>query len=149
MSWAAQADAILRTLNRAMTGTPDETLRDLGRSSIGLNLARVRQEKGLTLEEIARSTSISLRFLQAIENEDFAELPGGVYSTSYIRQYATAIACDPSIVLERYREQTKPKAKAGSGPSNRGVSWQYRRLHQALQSCLDHLTPYRRGYPNT
>jgi cytoskeletal protein RodZ len=109
----------------------------------------VRQEKGLSLEEIARSTSISLRFLQAIENEDFAELPSGVYSTSYIRQYATAIAYDPSAVLERYREQMKPEPKAASGLSHRGVSWQYRRLRQALQNCLEHLTPYRRGYPNT
>jgi len=132
-----------------MTGTHDETLRDLGRSNVGLNLARVRQEKGLSLEEIARSTSISLRFLQAIENEDFTELPSGVYSTSYIRQYATAIAYDASVVLERYREQMKPEPKAAAGPSHRGVSWQYRRLHQALQSCLEHLTPYRRGYPNT
>jgi len=130
-----------------MTSTSDETLRDLALSSAGLNLALVRQEKGLSLEEIARSTRISLRFLQAIETEDFAELPSGVYSTSYIRQYARAIAYDASVLLERYRGQMKPEPKAAAGPC--GISWQYRRLHQALQSCLEHLTPHRRGHPNT
>ena len=55
------------------------------------NLALVRQSKGITLEQIANSTKISIRYLRAIEEGRLAILPGGVYSANYIRQYAAAI----------------------------------------------------------
>jgi cytoskeletal protein RodZ len=99
-----------------------------------LNLASVRQGKGVSLEEIAHYTNIGLRFLEAIETEDFAGLPGGLYSRSYIRQYAQAIGYDASVVLERYREKMQPEPQVTLAAPHRGVSWWYRRLHQALQS---------------
>jgi hypothetical protein len=55
------------------------------------NLAFVRQSKGITLEQIANSTKISIRYLRAIEEGRLAVLPGGVYSANYLRQYAEAI----------------------------------------------------------
>ena len=55
-----------------------------------LDLARSRQQRGISLEEIAQSTKISLRFLRAIEDEEFEKLPGGIFATSYLRQYAAA-----------------------------------------------------------
>ena len=73
--------------------------------------AALRKEKGLTLEEIARSTRIATRFLQAIEAEEFAMLPGGVYNTSYIRQYASAIGFSEDALLGQYyarKEQDPP-----------------------------------------
>ena len=47
-----------------------------------LNLARTRERRGISLKQIAESTKISVRFLQAIESEEFGELPGGIFSTS-------------------------------------------------------------------
>lgn len=67
-----------------------------------LNLASIREQRGLTLEEIARSTRIAPRFLQAIETEEFAMLPGGVYNTSYIRQYARAIGFSEAALIDQY-----------------------------------------------
>ena len=67
-----------------------------------LSLASVRERKGLTLEQIAQSTRIAPRYLQAIEAEEFAMLPGGVYNTSYIRQYARAIGFSEAMLLDRY-----------------------------------------------
>ena len=55
------------------------------------NLAILRQSKGITLEQIADTTKISIRYLRAIEEGRLAILPGGVYSINYIRQYAEAI----------------------------------------------------------
>jgi len=62
------------------------------------DLAALRQSKGITLEQIADSTKISIRYLRAIEEGRLAILPGGVYSTSYVRQYAQAI--DYQLVME-------------------------------------------------
>src|SRR5258708_31289001 len=67
-----------------------------------LPLATIRQNRGISLEQIAESTKISVRLLDAIENCDFYKLPGGIYNTSYIRQYARAIDYDESQILDVY-----------------------------------------------
>jgi cytoskeletal protein RodZ len=60
-----------------------------------LDLACLRKGKGLTLEEIAEDTKINLRYLQAIEERRLSSLPGGVYNSSYLRQYARALESLP------------------------------------------------------
>ncbi len=67
-----------------------------------LDLARLRESKGISLRQIADSTKISLRFLEAIERGDFSQLPGGIYDRSYIRQYARAIDIEESRLLAYY-----------------------------------------------
>jgi cytoskeletal protein RodZ len=67
-----------------------------------LDLAGLRQKKGISLGQIARETKISVRYLDAIEHGQFSVLPGGIYNISYIRQYARAIDCDVGRLLDRY-----------------------------------------------
>lgn len=64
-----------------------------------------RQSKGISLESIAEDTKLSLRHLLAIERGEFGKLPGGIYNTNYIRQYARAIDFDESTLLDYYRRQ--------------------------------------------
>lgn len=68
-------------------------------------LAAIRRTRGVSLEQIAESTKISIRSLEAIERGDFRKLPGGIYSTSYIRQYARAIDYDEDALLACYHSQ--------------------------------------------
>jgi cytoskeletal protein RodZ len=70
-----------------------------------LNLPVVRQKKGIALRAIADSTKISMHFLEAIEAEQFDKLPGGVFTTSYMKQYAAAIGMDPDELLSYYRRR--------------------------------------------
>ena len=63
-----------------------------------------RQQKGISLESVAASTKLSIRQLTAIENGDFKRLPGGMYNTSYIKQYAEAIGFDQTGLLAYYNE---------------------------------------------
>src|SRR4051794_7780476 len=67
-----------------------------------LGLSNRRRKMKISLDQIAQDTKISVRALQAIETEDFKKLPGGIYSTSYIRQYARAIDFDVSQILSLY-----------------------------------------------
>ena len=67
-----------------------------------LDLSRLRKMAGVSLEEIAAGTKISLRFLRAIESEEFDQLPGGIFNTSYLRQYAAAIGYDEGRLLAYY-----------------------------------------------
>ena len=71
-----------------------------------LGLATIRKNRGISLAQIAETTKIGVRSLEAIERGDFQKLPGGIYSTSYIRQYARAIDYDESALLELYHRQT-------------------------------------------
>ena len=64
----------------------------------------MRGSKGISLEDIARATKITLRYLAAIERGEYHKLPGGVYSESYIRQYARAVDLDEGMLLGHYRK---------------------------------------------
>jgi cytoskeletal protein RodZ len=71
-------------------------------SSLFLIAAAKRRERGISLDEIANATKISFRSLRAIEDCDFRKLPGGIYNTSYIRQYARAVDVDESELVAVY-----------------------------------------------
>jgi cytoskeletal protein RodZ len=70
-----------------------------------LGLAAIRRNRGITLDQIASVTKISVRALEAIESGEFRKLPGGIYDTNYIRQYAQAIDYDESLILAAYRKE--------------------------------------------
>jgi cytoskeletal protein RodZ len=81
-----------------------------------LGLATIRRNRGISLQQIAESTKISLRSLEAIERGDFRKLPGGIYNTSYIRQYARAIDYDESAILAVYHREMMPGESRPSAP---------------------------------
>jgi cytoskeletal protein RodZ len=86
-----------------------------------LGLAHIRGNRGISLEQIAAATKISVRSLEAIERGDFRKLPGGIYNTSYIRQYARAIDYDESILLAYYATAMaafEANAQRSSGSAN-------------------------------
>ena len=69
-----------------------------------------RQRKGISLESIAASTKLGVRQLEAIEAGDFKRLPGGIYNTNYIKQYARAIGFEESDLLAFYHGAVNPPA---------------------------------------
>jgi cytoskeletal protein RodZ len=85
-----------------------------------LGLAAIRRNRGISLQQIAEATKIGVRSLEAIESGDFRKLPGGIYTTSYIRQYARAIDYDEERILVYYRchqageTGSSPAAKTGT-----------------------------------
>lgn len=83
-----------------------------------LGLPKIRRNRGISLEQIAQSTKISVRCLEAIEQGDFGKLPGGIYNTSYIKQYARAIDYDESALLAIYQKAVSAAAAGAQGPSN-------------------------------
>jgi cytoskeletal protein RodZ len=86
-----------------------------------LGLATIRRNRGISLSQIAESTKISVRSLEAIERGDFRKLPGGIYTTSYIRQYAQAIDYDEDAILAAYhRDMAAEPAPRATGKNSFG-----------------------------
>ncbi|HEY1239207.1 MAG TPA: helix-turn-helix transcriptional regulator [Bryobacteraceae bacterium] len=85
-----------------------------------LGLATIRRNRGISLEQIANSTKISVRSLEAIERGDFHKLPGGIYNTSYIRQYARAIDYDESAILAVYHQKMGTTETTDASGKTRG-----------------------------
>ena len=61
---------------------------------IGARLNQARLMANLALQDIADRTKISLRFLSAIENDDFSALPGRVYIVGFTKAFARAVGLD-------------------------------------------------------
>jgi len=81
-----------------------------------LGLPKLRKTAGISLGEIAERTKISVRFLSAIENEEFDKLPGGIFATSYLRQYAAAIGYDEEALVAYYKSKVNPQSASSKGP---------------------------------
>jgi cytoskeleton protein RodZ len=63
-------------------------------SSIGEKLRNQRLHRGADLDQISKQTKIGVRLLQAIEADQFDQLPGGVFRKSFVLQYARALGLD-------------------------------------------------------
>ena len=85
-----------------------------------VKLAAIRQERGVSLEQIAESTKISIRFLRAIEAEKFEELPGGIFRISYLKQYAKCVECDEGELLARFSDKMRSKETVEAPPPTDG-----------------------------
>jgi len=70
--------------------------------SFGQRLQREREMRGITLEEIANSTKIGTRSLRALEQEDFDQLPGGIFNKGFVRAYAKYLGIDEEQAVADY-----------------------------------------------
>lgn len=73
----------------------------------GEHLKREREMRGVSLEEVAAATRISTRFLEAIENERWEELPGGAFNRGFIRSIARYLGLDEDDLVAEYAVETK------------------------------------------
>ncbi|MGH9469584.1 MAG: RodZ domain-containing protein [Terriglobia bacterium] len=80
-------------------------------AGFGENLRREREMRAVTLQEIADTTKISVRLLEALENEEFSRLPGGIFTRSFIRSYANYLGLDQEQVIAEYELAAPPKGE--------------------------------------
>ena len=68
----------------------------------GAKFRKARESKELSLDDISNVTKISARMLQAIEEEDFDQLPGGVFNKGFIRAYAKHLGLNSDDAVNEY-----------------------------------------------
>ncbi|MEK6337348.1 MAG: helix-turn-helix domain-containing protein [Acidobacteriota bacterium] len=91
-------------------------------ASIGEKLRLEREAHGIALRDISENTRISMRYLEAIEADDYRRLPGGIFNRSFIRAYAKFVGFDEQEAIEEYtrtlrehgatEEDESPKARS-------------------------------------
>ncbi len=75
-------------------------------ASFGEQLKAAREAQGITLREVSEQTRIALRYLEAMEANDFKVLPGGVFNRSFIKTYAKYIGFDDNEAIRLYHEES-------------------------------------------
>lgn len=87
--------------------------------SFGEKLKFEREKRAITLEQISLSTKIGTRMLQALEEEKFNQLPGGIFNKGFVRAYARHVGLDEEQTVADYLEASGegPVLMPGSTPS--------------------------------
>jgi hypothetical protein len=96
--------------------------------SIGNVFREARNRRKIDLSEVEAATRIRVRYLRAIENEEWDVLPGGVYTRGFIRTYASFLGLDGERLADDYRRGVEGQgpmpepvpAASSSGPHGRG-----------------------------
>jgi len=73
--------------------------------TLGEKLRQAREENGLTLGDVADQTRISSLYLEAIENDDYKILPGGIFNKGFIKSYAKFVGISEQEALMDYQAQ--------------------------------------------
>jgi len=68
----------------------------------GGTLRAARERRGLSLRQIANATKISMIMLEALERNDIARLPGGMFSRAFVRSYALEVGLDPEETIQEF-----------------------------------------------
>lgn len=89
--------------------------------NIGETLREARKKKNISLDELQQKTKIQKRYLAAIEENDFSELPSKFYARNFIRQYAAAVGIEAQPLIDVYDGKDQAPVKE-SEPEHVGVS---------------------------
>ncbi len=72
---------------------------------IGNTLREARVRRNLTLQQVEEDTKIRVKYVQAMENEDFDVMPGATYVKGFLRTYSEYLALDPEVMIDEYRSR--------------------------------------------
>jgi len=76
--------------------------------SLGEKLRQAREERGISIADVAEQTRISPHYLEAIENDDYRTLPGGIFNKGFVKSYAKHVGIDEQEALQDYSRLQAP-----------------------------------------
>jgi cytoskeleton protein RodZ len=91
---------------------------DGDQNKLGEVLRTAREARDVDLARVERDTKIRARYLQALEDGDYAELPGAVYTKGFLRNYGAYLGLDTEYLVDLYRlESSQPIAEKPTVPT--------------------------------
>lgn len=70
--------------------------------SLGQQLRAAREARGISLREVSEGTRISMRYLEAIESDNYKHLPGGIFNRSFVKAYARHIGFNEAAAMDAF-----------------------------------------------
>jgi cytoskeletal protein RodZ len=83
-------------------------------SMIGDKLRNERERQKLTIQDIAKGTSIRSVYIDAIEKGEYDKLPGKVYAKGFVRNYASFLRMDADAAVHQFSEENHPEDVAAA-----------------------------------
>lgn len=74
-------------------------------AQIGELLARIRSKQDLSLHDVEQATKIRIKYLQALEAEEYDQIPGQVYVIGFLRTYCRYLGLDAETIVNEYKQQ--------------------------------------------
>lgn len=90
----------------------------MAKGGFGQRLKREREMREVSLDELTKSTRISQRFLEALENEEWSKLPGGVFGRGFVRTIAGYLGLDEEELLGEYDLARGDLSRGSAKPDN-------------------------------
>jgi cytoskeletal protein RodZ len=111
---------------------------------LGIRLKRAREERKLTLRQIAAETKISVSALEALERGDYSRLPGGIFGRAFVRSYAVLVGLNPDSTVDEFqaevtrreRDESRIITQRGVTADDRAFAERQRRAVRLLQTSL-------------
>lgn len=72
--------------------------------TLGEKLRQAREERGVSIREVAEQTRISAQYLECIENDDYRTLPGGIFNKGFVKSFARVVGIDEQEALQDYMQ---------------------------------------------
>ena len=82
--------------------------------SVGARLRDAREQRGLSLRQIANATRISVMSLEALERSDLSRLPGGIFTRAFVRAYAEQVGLDPDRAVQEFIAELPAEAASAT-----------------------------------
>jgi cytoskeletal protein RodZ len=96
----------------------------LGQDSIGNYVKKIREKQEISLEEVSKNIDVNIKYLLAIENGKYEELPKGIYSKIFFKKYINFLGINhKNIVNDFVREQNRNQKFESNIFFNKVVNW--------------------------
>jgi cytoskeletal protein RodZ len=82
--------------------------------TLGEKLRQAREERGITISEVAEQTRISSLYLECIENNEYKILPGGIFNKGFVKSYAKYVGIDEQEALRDYTALMSEQGEGGN-----------------------------------
>src|SRR3984893_8578882 len=104
--------------------------REPGLPSFGQKLKLEREKRKITLEQISLSTKIGIRMLQALEEDKFNQLPGGIFNKGFVRAYSRFLGLDEDQTIADYLQASGDALPASTETAARGEGSRENAAHE-------------------
>ncbi|PKA16908.1 helix-turn-helix domain-containing protein [Leptospira haakeii] len=84
----------------------------MNQKRVGQILREAREEKKLTVKDVSKDTNISVKYILALETEDYAQFPGETFTIGFLKNYGSYLKLDTGMLINLYRGEKIEESQA-------------------------------------